>query len=108
LPQGSGPRTLSAGERSITSGFNRKVPGRNQREFLESKPHSEVAVRDLLMAISGHRTLSEVQRYTEDADQKRLADTGMAKKRGQSENPSVANLGTRSGKPPSKLLKTKG
>ena len=60
-----------------------------------------------LMAISGHRTLSEVQRYTEDADQKRLADTGMAKKQGQSENASVANLGPRRGKPPSKLLKTK-
>src|SRR6185436_17321477 len=55
-----------------------------------------------LMAISGHRTLSEVQRYTEDADQKRLADTGMAKKRGQSENTAVANRSTRSGKPPSK------
>ena len=26
LSQGSAPRTLSAGERSITSGFNRKVP----------------------------------------------------------------------------------
>jgi hypothetical protein len=37
LSQGSAPRTLSAGESSITSGFNRKVPGRNQREFLESK-----------------------------------------------------------------------
>ena len=34
-----------------------------------------------LMAISGHRTLSEVQRYTEDANRKLLADTGMAKKR---------------------------
>ena len=33
LFQGSALRTLSAGERSITSGFNRKVPG----EFLESK-----------------------------------------------------------------------
>jgi hypothetical protein len=32
------------------------------------------------MAISGHRTLSEVQRYTEDADRKVLADTAMAKK----------------------------
>jgi hypothetical protein len=31
----------------------------------------------------------------------------MAKKRGQSENASVANLDPRSGKPPSKLLKTK-
>ena len=60
-----------------------------------------------LMAISGHRTLSEVQRYTEDADQKQLADTCMAKKRGQSENASVANLGARGGKPRSKLLKTK-
>jgi site-specific recombinase XerD len=51
-----------------------------------------------LMAISGHRTLSEVQRYTDAADQLRLADSGMAK-RGQSENNSVANLGARSGKP---------
>jgi hypothetical protein len=31
----------------------------------------------------------------------------MAKKRGQSENASVANLGARGGKPRSKLLKTK-
>jgi hypothetical protein len=61
-----------------------------------------------LMAISGHRTLSEVQRYTEDADQKRLADTGMAKKRGQSENVSVANLDAPSGKPQPKSLKRKG
>jgi integrase/recombinase XerD len=35
-----------------------------------------------LMAISGHRTLSEVQRYTADADRKKLADGGMKKKRG--------------------------
>jgi integrase len=34
-----------------------------------------------LMAISGHRTLSEIQRYTEDANRKLLADTAMAKKR---------------------------
>jgi len=33
-----------------------------------------------LMAISGHKTLSEVQRYTEAADRKRLADSGMAKR----------------------------
>src|SRR5215831_11665419 len=35
-----------------------------------------------LMAISGHKTLSEVQRYTADADRKKLADSGMNKKRG--------------------------
>jgi hypothetical protein len=46
-----------------------------------------------LMAISGHCTLSEVQRYTADADRKRLADSGMAKKR-QNENTNVANLST--------------
>jgi integrase/recombinase XerD len=34
-----------------------------------------------LMALSGHRTLSEVQRYTDDADRERLADQAMAKKR---------------------------
>jgi integrase-like protein len=40
-----------------------------------------------LMAMSGHRTLTEVQRYTADADQQRLADRMMDKKRrGQSEN----------------------
>jgi hypothetical protein len=52
-----------------------------------------------LMAMSGHRTLSEVQRYTDDADRQRLADQAMAKKRGQSENNSVANLPARGGKP---------
>src|SRR5262249_49980258 len=60
-----------------------------------------------LMAISGHRTLSEVQRYTEDADRKRLADSGMAKRRDQSENTGVANLAVSSGKPTSKSLKLK-
>jgi hypothetical protein len=36
------------------------------------------------MAFSGHKTLTEVQRYTTDADRKRLADTAMAKLRDQS------------------------
>lgn len=44
-----------------------------------------------IMAISGHRKLSEVERYTEAADQKRLADAGMKKR---IENADVANLGT--------------
>jgi integrase len=34
-----------------------------------------------LMAISGHKTLSEVERYTADADRLKLADQAMAKKR---------------------------
>jgi integrase len=56
-----------------------------------------------LMAISGHRTLSEVQRYTDAADQKRLADQGMAKKRqGQIENSDVTNIGPHLHKQPSK------
>jgi hypothetical protein len=32
-----------------------------------------------LMAFSGHKTFAEVQRYTEAADKKRLADSGAAK-----------------------------
>jgi hypothetical protein len=34
-----------------------------------------------LMAISGHKTLTEVQRYTSAADKKQLAVSGMAKMR---------------------------
>jgi integrase len=34
-----------------------------------------------IMAVSGHRTLSEIERYTADADRLRLADQAMAKKR---------------------------
>jgi integrase len=46
-----------------------------------------------LMAISGHRTLSEVQRYTADADRKKLADSGMKKKvGGENKNTEVSNL----------------
>jgi hypothetical protein len=58
-----------------------------------------------LMAISGHRTLSEVQRYTDEADRKRLATSGMAKRRDQIENAEVANLDPWSGKPASKSLR---
>jgi ketosteroid isomerase-like protein len=40
-----------------------------------------------------HTTLSEVQRYTDDADRERLADQAMAKRRrGQSENADVTNI----------------
>jgi site-specific recombinase XerD len=44
-----------------------------------------------LMSLSGHRTLSEVQRYTKGADNKRLADSLMAKRRGRSGNTDVTN-----------------
>jgi site-specific recombinase XerC len=43
-----------------------------------------------LMAISGHKTLAEVQRYTEEADRKKLADSGTRKR---TENAELANLG---------------
>jgi integrase len=62
-----------------------------------------------LMALSGHRTLSEVQRYTDDADRLRLADQAMAKKRrGQSENADVTNIAAPLHKQGAKSLKTKG
>jgi integrase len=61
-----------------------------------------------LMAISGHKTLTEVQRYTKDADRKKLADSGIAKLRGQSENTDVTNIESPLHKQGTKLLKTKG
>jgi integrase len=61
-----------------------------------------------LMAMSGHLTLSEVQRYTDDADRLRLADRAMAKKRrGQSENADVTNIAVQLHKQAAKPLKTK-
>jgi integrase len=60
-----------------------------------------------LMAISGHRTLTEVQRYTKDADKKRLADSGMAKKLAQSKNADVTNIVSDLHKQTAKSLKHK-
>jgi integrase/recombinase XerD len=62
-----------------------------------------------LMAMSGHLSLSEVQRYTDDADRLRLADRAMAKKRrGQSENTDVTNIMAPLHKQRTKPLKIKG
>ena len=55
-----------------------------------------------LMAISGHRTLSEVQRYTDEANRKLLADSGMAKLKRRNENTAVANPGAAIGNPQAK------
>ena len=58
------------------------------------------------MGISAHKTLSEVQRYTDDANRKKLAAAGMVKKlRGQTENTEVTNLMFRPGL--SQRLRTK-
>jgi hypothetical protein len=46
-----------------------------------------------LMAFSGHKTLAEVQRYTEAANYKRLADSGAAKMRAaQNKNSTYTNV----------------
>jgi hypothetical protein len=58
-----------------------------------------------LTAISGHKTLSEVERYTKDADRKRRATSGMAKRIGQSVNAQLAKPGAEIGKPIAKSLK---
>jgi integrase len=60
-----------------------------------------------LMAFSGHKTLTEVQRYTTDVDRKRLADAAMAKLRDQSKNADYTNTAPRLHKQPAKVLKVK-
>ena len=60
-----------------------------------------------LMAFSGHKTLTEVQRYTADADRKRLADAAMAKLRDQSENADYTNTAPHLHKQAAKVLKVK-
>jgi integrase len=46
-----------------------------------------------LMARSGHKTLAEVERYTKEANQKKLADSGEAKLRAQRGNGDITNTG---------------
>ena len=61
-----------------------------------------------LMAFSGHKTLAEVQRYTEAANKKRLADSGAAKMRAaQKENISYTNTEAQLHKHEPNPLKTK-
>ena len=52
-------------------------------------------------------TLTEVQRYTEDADRKRLADHAMAKLRDQSKNADYTNTPPRLHKQAAKVLEVK-
>lgn len=59
-----------------------------------------------LMAISGHKTLAEVQRYTKDADRRKLADAGMAKLHGSEREQDVTNIGRHLHKHDAKPLKT--
>jgi integrase len=59
-----------------------------------------------LMAISGHKTLAEVERYTKGTNAKKLAGSGMAKRRGgQSANSQVANPALGLATLPAKSLK---
>jgi integrase len=58
-----------------------------------------------LMAISGHRTLSEVQRYTRGANNRRLADSGMAKRRDRNANADVTNAAPELHKHEANILK---
>jgi hypothetical protein len=47
-----------------------------------------------LIAFSGHKTLTEVQRYTEAADKKRLADSGFAKTQRTKDDAGYTNTDT--------------
>ena len=61
-----------------------------------------------LMAFSGHKTLAEVQRYTEEANYKRLADSGAAKMRAaQNKNSTYTNVEAQLHKHEPKPLKAK-
>jgi hypothetical protein len=62
-----------------------------------------------LMAFSGHKTLTEVQRYTEAANKQRLADSGAAKMaaQDQSKNDGYTNIAPPLHKHAPKSLKPK-
>jgi hypothetical protein len=60
----------------------KKKGGMRRRAEAGNTPHE-------LMAFSGYKTLSEVQRYISAADKKRLADSGAAKMRGRARTPKL-------------------
>ena len=53
------------------------------------------ATTHMLMAVSGHKTLSEVQRYTEEADKQELATEAMERLK----NKQLANPAPKARKP---------
>jgi hypothetical protein len=59
---------------------------------------------NVIAAISGHRTLKEVARYTTAADHERLADTAIRALSGPEREPEVANPENRLAKSPRKYL----
>lgn len=59
-----------------------------------------------VMAILGHTTLSEAERYTEDADQARLADAAISRLEGHKANTITQTASPRLGKPPKKERKS--
>jgi integrase len=78
-----------AGLRQCSAHGLRKAACRRLAEIGCSAP--EIA------AISGHKTLREVQRYIEEANEAHLADAAIRRLTGQSENSEVANLPDKSG-----------
>jgi integrase len=58
-----------------------------------------------LMAVSGHKTLAEVERYTKAFNKRKLADDGMAKRMAQRGNGQVTTLAAPSYNPLSNSLK---
>ena len=63
------------------------------------------ATRFQRSAPSYNKTLAEVERYTKGANQKLLAASGMAKRRGQNVNAAVTNAGAAMIQTPAKSLK---
>ena len=57
------------------------------------------------MAITGHRTMAMVAKYTDKADQRKLGDAAIALWEDHTENAKVENRPIQSGKPPAKRLK---
>jgi integrase/recombinase XerD len=61
-----------------------------------------------LMSISGHKTIEEVKRYTEEFNRRMLASSGMAKQRAQKANGPVTNAEATTIQTPPKSLKIQG
>jgi hypothetical protein len=91
------------GDRSRIAGA---VPLARLKKSALARLAEEGATAHELMAISGHKTLTEVRRYTEAAEKLRLADSAMAKK--DKKIADVTNTAPHLHKPGAISLKLKG
>ena len=69
----------SALERTLRNCRSAESPAHGLRKAIAARLAEQGASAHEIMAVTGHKTLEEVERYTREAERKKLADSAMSK-----------------------------